>query len=78
MVYSVGSESIFQGSLGKLILQLRVVTKKGKPIFFRSIIRMIGRLITVATFGIGFLMIFFTKNKQTLHDFISGTIVVKK
>ncbi len=78
VVYSIGLESFFQGSVGKLILQLKVISNNGRGLFLLSIVRMIGKLITVPTFGIGLLMIFFTKHQQTLHDFISGTIVVKR
>ena len=42
------------------------------------VIRYLGYFVSMATFGIGFLMIGFDKRKQGLHDKLAGTVVIKQ
>ena len=69
--------SKYQATFGKKWLGIKVVDESGQRI---SIARAFGRffscILSVLTFGIGFLMIFFTERRQALHDKIAKTCVV--
>jgi len=66
----------YQATIGKKILKLKVVGIDGKKISFGSAsVRFFVKFISGLIFGIGFLMIIFTKNRQGLHDLAAGTFV---
>ncbi|MBX3282306.1 MAG: RDD family protein [Acidobacteria bacterium] len=66
-------------SIGKLLTGLRIVSSKGERAGFGSILlrQTLGYLLTLATLCIGFLICLFTPKSRTLHDYISGTRVVR-
>ncbi|WP_028296850.1 RDD family protein [Olivibacter sitiensis] len=67
-----------QASPGKFLLHIRVVDTKGnKPSFGRVFARHAFKLFGVATFGIGFLIGFFNRKQQCLHDLLAKTLVVR-
>lgn len=67
------------GTPGKLALGCRVVTADGAKLTWkRSIARYFASLISVSTFGIGYLMAAFDDQKRTLHDRICDTRVIVK
>lgn len=47
-----------------------------QPGIFRIILWWLAHIITQFTFWIGYLIIFFTKKKQNLHDLITGIVFV--
>ena len=68
-----------QATLGKTALGLMVVDGGGRRIsFLRATGRWLGKLLSWASFGIGFYLIQFTEKKQGLHDIIADTSVVYK
>jgi uncharacterized RDD family membrane protein YckC len=65
-------------SLGKMAAGLRIVTSEGghpqaRALLFRQTL---GYLLTVATFGLGFLFSVFSSKGRALHDYLAGTQVV--
>jgi uncharacterized RDD family membrane protein YckC len=67
-----------QGTWAKVLLGLKVSDEKGNPITFsRSLIRNLSKILSTGTLGLGYLMGFFTKRQQCLHDLVAGTLVVK-
>lgn len=78
--YSAWLESTYwQGTLGKSWLGLKVCDMHGRKISLgRSIIRNFAKILSTATLGIGYLMGFFDKRQQCLHDRIAGTLVIKE
>ncbi|MCI0382004.1 MAG: RDD family protein [Chlamydiae bacterium] len=71
--------SSLQGTIGKKIMQIKVVDQLGKKIsFLRATSRFFGKIVSRILFGVGFLLIFFTKKKQTLHDKIASTYIILK
>jgi uncharacterized RDD family membrane protein YckC len=65
------------GTPGKLILGMRIVNEKGNYIGIpMAILRYIGKIVSSIILGIGYLMIFWDKRKQGLHDKIAKTFVV--
>ncbi len=61
---------------GKKIFGLRTIRANGQPIAFKhSIIRNLFRMI-VDTYGVGVILIFFTKLNRRIGDYLASTIVV--
>jgi S1-C subfamily serine protease len=60
------------GSLGKLLLGLKVVVPNRRTYLFRETI---GKLASAATFGVGFALVF-TKDRLAMHDYMAKTSVV--
>jgi len=68
--------SASQATLGKRLLDLRVISLDGRRISFaRASGRFFGSLIP--SFGIGYCMALFTRRKQALHDLITSCLVVR-
>jgi len=62
---------------GKKLMSIKVVDLKGNPIsFWRAVGRSTGQFLS-SIFFIGYIMAFFTKDKQALHDLMAGTLVIK-
>jgi uncharacterized RDD family membrane protein YckC len=68
-----------QGTLGKMIMGIKVTDLNGDRISFgRAAGRYFASMVSALTLGIGFMMAGWTSKKQTLHDMISSTLVVDK
>lgn len=78
-IYHVIMEcSARQATYGKQILKIRVCDMQGERISTgRAIGRNLARIFSVATFFVGYVISFFTKQQQALHDMIAGTLVTK-
>lgn len=78
LYFGLCTSSKLQGTIGKRILGLKVVGVDGKRI---SLGRAIGRYFA-SVFSyfmcMGFIMAVFTEKKQTLHDYMASTFVVKQ
>ena len=79
VVYSIVFEaSPFQGTLGKILLKIKVSNIDGSRITIgKSIIRNIFKLVSGFIVFIGLIMVGITKNKQGLHDMVAKTVVLK-
>jgi uncharacterized RDD family membrane protein YckC len=68
-----------QATVGKKVLGLIVVDNQGRPISFgRASGRYWGQLVSGIILGIGFLLAGLTARKQSLHDMMAGTLVIKR
>ncbi len=66
-----------QATPGKLALRIKVTDLNGARISFgRASGRFFAEWLTGCTFGVGYLMVAFTKKRQALHDMIAETVVV--
>ena len=75
---SVMESSSRQGTFGKVLMSIKVCDESGAPITSgQSWIRNFSKLLCIATLGLGYLMGFFDKRQQCLHDKIAGTLVRK-
>ncbi|MBI3474259.1 MAG: RDD family protein [Acidobacteria bacterium] len=77
-LYRAGMESShFQGTLGKLAVQIKVTDLEGNRISFeRATGRHLAKFLSALSLGVGYLMVGFTLQKQGLHDRIAGTRVL--
>jgi len=79
LVYIVVMLKKFGGTVGKLILGLRVVNSGGGELGIGQILlrETIGKIVSLIVLYIGFIMVGFDERKQGLHDKIAGTFVIK-
>ncbi|MFW2331228.1 MAG: RDD family protein [Nitrospinota bacterium] len=64
-------------TVGKIILQIKVVDEKNQPLTFGSaLIRTLGYYLSAIPFFIGFFLSLTGTKRQALHDRISGSIVI--
>jgi len=78
LYYTLMESSKYQGTLGKMVLGLKVVDYNGNRIGFgRAVGRYFSKILSAILF-IGYIMIMFDNKKQGLHDQIAKTYVVKK
>ncbi|MDQ1253822.1 MAG: hypothetical protein QG646_3011 [Euryarchaeota archaeon] len=65
-----------KGTVGKQAMNLIVTDLDGNKIsFMQATKRFLGKFLAAVPFFAGFLMMFFTKKKQALHDIIAKTLV---
>jgi uncharacterized RDD family membrane protein YckC len=70
--------SSLQGSVGMKLLGFKVVDYAGRPPTLGQVWgRSIGSIISWIPLGIGIWIVFFTPRRQTLHDLMAATLVVK-
>lgn len=76
--HAICESSSTQATLGKLLCGLRVTDLNGNRISFgKASVRFVGKVLSVAIFFIGYLMVGWTTQKQTLHDILAGCFVIK-
>ncbi|QOP41010.1 RDD family protein [Sulfurimonas marina] len=69
----------FKGATpGKKIVNIKIVDAKTLEDISnkQAITRSLGYIPSTLLLGLGFLMIIFTKNKQSLHDMLANTVVI--
>jgi len=78
-LYYAGFEaSSLQATPGKLALGLRVCDEQYQRLTLRlSTIRYVSHFLSALLFYFGYLISFFTSKRQTLHDMISDSLVVR-
>lgn len=77
--WAVMESSSRQATVGKIVMRLAVTDYQGQRITFaRGVGRYFGRLLGIIILFLGFLMALVTRRKQTLHDILTKTLVVKK
>lgn len=78
LYFTLMESSSLQATLGKMFIGIRVTDEQDRRI---SLARANGRywakILSVLTFGVGFLMAGFTRRKQALHDLVARTLVVR-
>lgn len=77
-IYAAIFQITWAATPGMRMLGLVIIDLYGDPpSVLRSIARTAGYLLSVATLGLGFLWIGFDRERRGLHDWLSGTHVVK-
>lgn len=76
--YAIGESGVHQATFGKRAMGLKVTDVHGEQISFgRAAFRHLGRFISMLTLYIGYLIQPFTRRRQTLHDLITSTVVLR-
>lgn len=74
----IGDCSKTQGTIGKKLMDIKVTDEYGiRLTFVTALIRNLCKIISNVSFGVGYIICFFNKKQQCLHDMIAGTLVVK-
>jgi uncharacterized RDD family membrane protein YckC len=70
----------FTNSPGKMLLNCEIVDAQTfkKPSQRQFAWRLFGYVLTGLTFGLGFMTGVFNRKKQTLHDYVAATMVIRK
>lgn len=78
LYYALQESSPAQATLGKKALGLKVTTMTGGQITFgQATGRYFGKILSSIILLIGYLMMLWDDKKQTLHDKLAGTLVIK-
>lgn len=69
-----------QGTPGKLVLGLRIVDAEtgSVPRLGRLVLRYVGYLLSALPLGLGYLWMLWDGRRQTWHDKLAGTLVVRE
>ena len=79
LYFDLMESSQFQGTLGKLAVQIKVTDLQGNRLTFgRATGRHFGKIVSGTILLIGYIMVAFTEKKQGLHDLMAGCLVVRK
>lgn len=80
MLYFVGSWCVFSASPGKMLLSMRVVDAetRGELSSVQCLLRYVGYLINLLSFGLGAIGIFDKRKPLGWHDRLSGTMVIQQ
>ena len=71
--------SSYQATVSKMALGIVVTDMEGRRLSFgRATGRYFAKMVSSITFGLGYIIQPFTKNRQALHDIIVGTLVMNK
>jgi uncharacterized RDD family membrane protein YckC len=78
LYFALMESSSWQATLGKRALGVAVTDLAGNRISFgRATVRYFAQYLSVLTLGVGYFIQPFTEKRQTLHDMVSGTVVVR-
>ncbi|MEP7105823.1 MAG: RDD family protein, partial [Chloroflexota bacterium] len=78
-LYFTLAETLWQGTVGKLLVGIKVTDEGGGPIsWWRANARYWAKILSMLMLGVGFLMVAFTDRRQGLHDILARTLVVRR
>lgn len=78
LYYAVMESSPVQSTFGKMIFSIIVTDLNGNRVsFFQASLRYFLKYFSALIFGVGFIMIVITSQKQALHDLIAKCLVIK-
>jgi len=79
LYFALMESSKHQGTVGKMVLKIKVTDEKGERISFaRATGRYFGKIISGMILMIGYIMAGFTEKKQALHDILASCYVIKE
>ena len=79
LYYALLESSPLQASVGKILMGIKVVDRRGRRLsFWQATERIVSKLVTNVTFYFGFFVAAWDKKKRTLHDRISHSAVILK
>ncbi|GAB4033005.1 MAG: hypothetical protein Fur0012_12190 [Elusimicrobiota bacterium] len=77
-IYEIIFSSGGRATLGKKIMGIRVQSSDGSDLsVVKAFLRTVGYFISSYTINMGYIMALFTPGKKALHDYISGSRVIK-
>jgi uncharacterized RDD family membrane protein YckC len=78
LAYHVGMWAWKGTTLGGIVLGLKVVRLDGRPLDWSvALVRALSCFVSLAAFGLGFFWASWSAERQSWHDMIAGTTIVK-
>lgn len=78
LYFAFMESSAQKGTYGKRLIGLQVTNLQGQPVSFNQATgRFFARVLSALPLGLGFLMAAFTARKQTIHDIVAKTLVLR-
>lgn len=78
LAYSVWMLSTYKATVGMMILKIKIQKEnEGKVTYQDAILRYFAAILSGVVLGIGYLWMIWDSRKQTWHDHIAKTVVVK-
>ena len=79
LYFTIMHSSSAQATVGKMILGMKVIDRHGNRISYPLAVgRWFADILSIITFGFGYIMASFTEYKQALHDIVCDTYVINK
>jgi tetratricopeptide (TPR) repeat protein/DNA-directed RNA polymerase subunit RPC12/RpoP len=78
LIYFLGTKGYRGQTLGYQILGIKIISVDGKRVtLLQILIRLISSIFSELALGLGYIWLVFDKNRQTWHDKIAGTYVIR-
>ncbi len=78
LAYSVWMLSTYGATVGMMVLKIKITKENGNKITYQdAILRYFAAILSGIALGIGYLWMIWNPKKQTWHDIIAKTVVVK-
>ncbi len=78
LCYAYLESSPKQATFGKQVMKIKVTDENGQRLTLKqALMRNLAKFVSGFILGIGYLFVFFTPKKQTLHDQIAKCVVIK-
>jgi uncharacterized RDD family membrane protein YckC len=78
LAYHVGLWTLKGTTIGGIVMGIKVVRLDGRPLDYPvALIRALASVLSAFVLGLGFFWTGFTREKQSWHDKIAGTVIVK-
>ncbi len=76
--YSVWMNGTYGATVGKMVLHIKITKENGSKINYQdAALRYFASLLSAVVLGLGYLWMIWDVKKQTWHDHIAKTVVVK-
>lgn len=76
--YSVWMLGTYGQTVGMMVLKIRIIKESGSKVIFQdAILRYFASILSAVVFGLGYLWMIWDGKKQTWHDKLAHTLVVK-
>ncbi len=78
LAYETWMIGMYGATIGKMVMKIRVVSESGKRIDYpTALVRTLSSYLSVAVFCLGILWVIWDIKRQSWHDKIAKTVVVK-
>lgn len=78
LAYYVWMNGTYGATIGKMVMGLKIVKENGSKLNYSdALLRSLATYLSVIVFGLGIISMIWDKKKQTWHDKIAKTIVVR-
>ncbi len=79
MYWAAFESSRRRATPGKQLMGIFVADAQGRRLTFgRALARHVGKIISTLPAGVGYIVLFTNRRRQTLHDQIAGAVVLRK